>query len=283
MSNDLRKYLKISRPKFWLYLAGPYMLGGVLAVEALDQLADWRFWSLLIWFSFPANLLLYGVNDAADFDTDQHNPKKAGGEALVQPRERGPLLRFVAALALTAVPALLASPPRAVLWVGVFIALSLAYSAPPVRLKARPGLDSLSNALYLAPLLVGWSLYRDELPPLSLTAAGILWCAAMHAYSAIPDIEADRRAGLSTIATALGRDRALLFCLCAYWAAALLVFDRDRLAGLGLGLYPLILGAQLLRARSRVSAWYRHFPAVNALVGMFMTLRFLWPISPLGG
>ncbi|MDP9380128.1 MAG: prenyltransferase [Chloroflexota bacterium] len=278
-STDARKYLKISRPKFWLYLLGPYFLGAVLALEDPSQLWSWPFWSLFAWWTFPANLLLYGVNDISDYDTDQHNPKKVRDEALVYPHERPALLGTILLLTGLAVPALVASNTRVVLAFALFLALAVAYSVPPLRLKARPVLDSLSNSLYLTPLLAGWWSFTSDMPLPSLMLAGVLWCAAMHAYSAVPDIESDRRAGLSTIATLLGHEGTLLMCALSYLGAALLVSLHDALAGLLLGVYPLVMTAQLLRARARVSQWYRFFPVLNGLAGMCLTLRFLWPLA----
>lgn len=280
------RLLLVSRPKFWLYLAGPFLLGGVLGLHGsghgdapLRALLAWPYWALWLWWTFPANLLLYGVNDAADYDTDRLNPKKGAGEALVAPGERGALLAAIGVAALLALPPLLWSPPRvAVAW-AVFLALAVAYSVPPVRLKARPILDSLSNVLYAAPLLAGWWYFTPALPSPAVALAGVLWCAAMHAYSAIPDLGPDRRAGLRTIATLLGRDGTLIVCAACYGGAALLAGARDPLAGAVLGLYPLVMLAQLGWARARVGEWYRFFPALNALAGMALTLRFLWPLA----
>ncbi len=62
------------------------------------------------------------------------------------------------------------------------------------------------------------------MPPVSLMIAGGLWTAAMHAFSAIPDIEADRQAGLSTIATTLGSVGTHIFCLAAYIGSGILSY-----------------------------------------------------------
>jgi 4-hydroxybenzoate polyprenyltransferase len=39
---------------------------------------------------------------------------------------------------------------------------------------------------------------------------------AMHAYSAVPDISADREADLQTVATLYGKNGTLLFCIICY-------------------------------------------------------------------
>ena len=77
--------VNISRPRFWIYLFGSYLLG---VVAGASSSADFvRFDSILfgLYFLLPANLLVYGVNDIFDFETDRLNPKKAGYEILVQP------------------------------------------------------------------------------------------------------------------------------------------------------------------------------------------------------
>jgi 4-hydroxybenzoate polyprenyltransferase len=39
----------------------------------------------LLYFTIPANLLIYGINDIADYDTDKKNPKKQAYESLLTP------------------------------------------------------------------------------------------------------------------------------------------------------------------------------------------------------
>ena len=77
--------LSISRPRFWHYLIGPRLIGYTASLSHLGDFGQQRwFWVFLVYFSFPANLLVYGVNDISDGDTDQHNPKKKGYESMLQ-------------------------------------------------------------------------------------------------------------------------------------------------------------------------------------------------------
>lgn len=91
------------------------------------------------------------------------------------------------------------------------------YSAPPLRLKEAPVLDSLSNGTivflaWFAGFSLGGNGIRDAPGKgymLSLCTAGV------HALAAIPDIEADVAAGQNTIAVAFGkRPTALFAALC---------------------------------------------------------------------
>ena len=76
----LGHYLRISRPRFWLYLLGPFLIGAIAADTANF------FWPALavfaFYFTFPANMLIYGVNDIFDYEADKHNPAKKGSELL---------------------------------------------------------------------------------------------------------------------------------------------------------------------------------------------------------
>jgi lycopene elongase/hydratase (dihydrobisanhydrobacterioruberin-forming) len=74
------KLIAISRPRFWMYLLGPYLIGYALAVSfhgtEYPYGLSYIFLFLLL-FTLPANLFLYGINDMYDGDTDRENPKKA--------------------------------------------------------------------------------------------------------------------------------------------------------------------------------------------------------------
>ena len=84
---SITKLLRISRPRFWIYLLGPYLIGSILAFEPMQIIWQWQFWLGFVYFTLPANLLIYGVNDIFDYETDKLNPKKQNYEALVTPSE----------------------------------------------------------------------------------------------------------------------------------------------------------------------------------------------------
>ena len=202
---------KVSRPRFWIYVLGPYLLGVAALIH--QGLALEHLWQLLVfgvYFTFPANLFIYGVNDIYDFETDKHNEKKQGYEHILPIAAHRKLARVIAMVNL---PFLIAGvfilPVPALVGLATFVFLGAGYSAPP-RFKTIPFLDSLSNILYIMPALVsfGWLGY----PPALVLVAGGCWSMAMHAYSAAPDISADTTAGMKTIATALRLKGTLAFC-----------------------------------------------------------------------
>jgi 4-hydroxybenzoate polyprenyltransferase len=91
---------------------------------------------------------------------------------------------------------------------------------------------------------------------------------AMHAYSAIPDIEADSAAGLNTVATLLGPQGTHLYCIAAYLGSALLVMADAPVLGVTLGaVYATLMLISLAVGKAKIFSIYRIFPIVNTLTG----------------
>ena len=68
--------ISISRPRFWSYLAGPWAVGMVSAANSIYDFQNILFWLGLLFFLWPANFLLYGINDYTDRDTVNLTPRK---------------------------------------------------------------------------------------------------------------------------------------------------------------------------------------------------------------
>jgi 4-hydroxybenzoate polyprenyltransferase len=268
----LRYLLTLSRPRFWLYTAGPVVVGVAYAAATVGDLFSPLAVALAAYFLVPANVYLYGVNDRFDRAIDTVNPKKdeqAGREA----RWRGdPAVTAVVALSGLAGLGLFALSPR-VAWpyLAGFFLLATAYSAPPLRFKARPLLDSLSNGLYLLPGAAAYAALTGTHPPGFALVGGWLWTMGMHTYSAIPDIDPDREAGIETTATVLGERRTYGYCLACWTLAAVAFALLDPRLGALLGVYPVFLVATVA-AGVEVDRAYWWFPVVNGLVGMCLTL-----------
>jgi 4-hydroxybenzoate polyprenyltransferase len=268
-----RYLLKLSRPRFWLYLAGPVAVGVVYAATSTADLFTATTLTLFAYFLLPANVLLYGVNDVFDVDVDEENPKKEGREVRYGGDRLVPVVVLASGLLVLAPVAL--TPPLAWSWIAGFLVLGVAYSAPPLRLKTRPPLDSVSNGLYVLPGAAAYAAVAGRHPPLLAVVGGWLWTMAMHTFSAIPDIDPDRRAGIETTATKLGERRTYAYCA-ACWALAAVAFGLlDVRLGALIGLYPVgvVLVAQSSIAADRAYWW---FPAVNTVVGALITMGGLW-------
>ena len=271
--------ITLSRPRFWLYELGTYALGSVAAgVAIFDPQTFTLFWAFVAYFLFPANLLIYGVNDVYDYETDRNNPKKQGYEGLLEPQWHPYVLRRIV---LWNVPWLLALPwlsMPAVVTLIMFVLCATFYSAPPIRAKARPILDSLFSAgHYVATGVFGYLLVSGaSTPDWTVVVAAMAWCVAMHAYSAVPDIPSDTEAGLSTIATMLGARGTHLLCVFLYILATMLVWRTlGWVAVLGGGAYVLLMGLSYGQGERTLMRLYQRFPLVNALVGAGITMVLL--------
>lgn len=273
---DVRRLLIHSRPRFWLYLAGPVAVGIVYGATGPGALASVTVIILLAYFLVPANVFLYGVNDIFDADLDRRNPKKFDRERRWEGNRMvvgGVLLAGVLGLVTFAVTPLVAWPYLA----GFFI-LGAAYSAPPLRFKTTPGFDSAANGLYILPGAAAYAALAGSHPPLAALLGGWVWAMGMHAFSAIPDVPPDRAAGVATTATVLGAAGTLWFCLMCWTVATISFAVLDVRLGAILAVYPLVAGWILVRAIP-VRAAYWWFPVLNGVVGMIITVGGLWRLT----
>jgi 4-hydroxybenzoate polyprenyltransferase len=216
----VRRLVHISRPVLWINTIG----SGLVAVWLTGALFDLRALPVILWLTLPFNLLIYGVNDIYDQDTDAANPRKGSIEGA---RIRQSEVRRIAwAVAIVNVPFLvvffltlpLLANAAILLYVGVFVF----YSAPPLRFKARPFLDSLSNAAYALPLVIVPAALA--VTPVWPAALGLMaWSVAKHAFDAVQDIVEDRDAGITTTAVRLGARGTALWSG-AWWIVSAALF-----------------------------------------------------------
>ncbi|HEX5699818.1 MAG TPA: UbiA family prenyltransferase [Rubrobacter sp.] len=214
------RLIHISRPVLWINTVGPATVGMWLA----GDLFAWGALPILLWLTLPFNLLIYGVNDVFDQETDAKNPRKGSLEgARIDPSEvRHLVLGVILTNALFLVYAVLFAPFSATAWMLLYTLLFLGYSVPPARFKARPYLDSLSNAAYAFPLVfVPLALGEGPVWPAAL---GLMaWSAAKHTFDAVQDVDEDRGVGITTTAVRLGPGGVVLWSG-ALWTLATVCF-----------------------------------------------------------
>jgi 4-hydroxybenzoate polyprenyltransferase len=273
-----REYLglayRVSRPRFWFYLLGPYTVGCIWGADGyLDLLKPW-FFAYFFFFMFPANVLLYGVNDLWDQETDELNPKKEGKEHRVKPGERKALRRLVwAAVGLSLLLTVFQRGIVERLILLGFILLSYYYSAEPIRFKQRPFLDSASNILYALPGVFSYYLTSGTLPPTPVLAAAFMHTFSMHLFSAVPDIAYDTETGIRTTAVVLGRRLSLALCLVLWSGLAAYALQLGQ--GNPLSLLPLtypLMTVALIVLDKAVDSVYWFYPYINVGFGCLLFL-----------
>lgn len=274
--------VRSSRPLSWINTAYPFAAAWLLGGGGWEP-------ALVVgtlFFLIPYNFALYGINDVFDHASDMANPRKGGAEgALLDTALHRPVL--IASVALV-IPFLLVLLPMGSLASWVVLAVSMlalvAYSAPPLRTKEIPVLDSLTSSLhFVTPAAYGAALAGAEASMVLVCALGafLLWGMASHAFVAVQDIGPDRAVGISSIATALGAAATVRLALALWAAAGLLV--------LGTG-WPWSLAAVLVAPYLVAGAPYRslhdgeadlahngwrHFLWINYAVGAALTILLL--------
>ena len=275
MKDKLKYIFKLSRPRFWLYLGGPAILGLVLGATSIEGLLTLENLLLFLYFLVPANIMLYGINDYFDRDIDEENPKKEDKEEKYQ---GGLFTDSVIGLSTAlSIPVALFLPQKALPVMVFFLLLSIAYSAPPLRFKAKPFLDSLSNGLYILPFVLTYIYSTKSFPPVLTVGGGWAWTMAMHTFSAVPDIEPDRKAGIETTATFLGREKTYAYCGFFWTVSGLLVAGWNFYAGLLILIYPVLCTGFYLSDLSDSEAYW-YYPYINAFIGMVLTMAGLYTL-----
>lgn len=216
----LRRLVEISRPVLWVNTIGTT----VIAMWLSGYLWTWEILPILIWVTFPFNLLIYGINDIFDRETDDPNARKGGygGAKIVD----GEVRSIAWGVALTNIPFLVyfvvTLPWPAWAWMLAYAFSFWQYSSTPLRFKGRPVWDSISNTDYAYPLVfVPFALGEQ---PVWAAAIGLMaWSMAKHVYDAIQDIDEDADAGIKTTAVAFGTKGALTWSA-VFWVISTVFF-----------------------------------------------------------
>ncbi|ELY47397.1 prenyltransferase [Natronorubrum sulfidifaciens] len=273
LATQLSYLLTLSRPRFWLYLAGPVLVGVAYAADTVSELFAPAAVVLFAYFLVPGNVFLYGINDIYDREIDAANPKKETKEERYRGQQIVPFaVALCALLPLALVPFI---PTAAWPWLVGFLVLGAAYSAPPIRFKTTPVLDSVSNGLYIMPGAAAYAAVAGTQPATLAVVGGWLWAMGMHTFSAIPDIEPDRETGIETTATVFGESRTYAYCGLVWLASALAFGLLDPRLGALMLVYPALIGV-LVSSSVAVDRAYWWFPAINTVVGAALTMGGLW-------
>jgi 4-hydroxybenzoate polyprenyltransferase len=278
----IRDLFAVSRPLSWINTAYPFAAAYVLVSRDVDA-------ALIVgtlFFLVPYNLAMYGINDVFDHDSDLANPRKGGVEGAMLPRSRHRIV--LRAAALTCVPFIIAliglGSPASWLVLAVSLFAVVAYSAPPLRFKEVPVLDSVTSSVhFVSPAVYGVVLAGGTFSwgLVAVLAAFFLWGVASHAFGAVQDIRPDRAGGISSIGTSLGAARTVRFALLCWTSAGLLMLSTGWPGALGalLAVPYLIVAAPFAQVSDEESGQanrgWRRFLLINYLCGFLATMLFI--------
>jgi 4-hydroxybenzoate polyprenyltransferase len=275
-----------SRPLSWVNTAYPFAAAYLLTTRQIDL--AWVIGTL--YFLIPYNLAMYGINDVFDYESDLRNPRKGGVEGAVLDRTMH-AITLRAAIG-TNVPFLVAlvllGNPLSWLVLAISMFAVVAYSAPGLRFKERPFLDSATSSThFVSPAVYGLVMAQAQFtaPLWALLAAFFLWGVASHAFGAVQDVVADRAGGIGSIATVIGAKATVRFAVLAYLVgAALLLFTPWPGPLAGLLSLPYVLNivpfANVADEDSeRAHRGWERFLWLNYVTGFFVTMLLIWFVS----
>lgn len=284
----MRQILAASRPFSWINTAYPFAAGYLMATGGR---VDATFVIGTLFFLIPYNLLMYGVNDVFDYASDLRNPRKGGIEGgLVDPSAaRTVHRRILWASGLSVLPFLIyllaVGSPVAGLTLLLVVFGVVAYSAPVLRFKERPVLDSATSAMhFVGPLLYALVLVGTDLGARTVwpvLVAFVAWGMASHAFGAVQDVRADREGGIASVATVLGAHATVVAATVAYLlaAAVLLVLPWPGWLAAVLPIPYAVNTAAFWSVRDadceRANAGWRRFLWLNLVVGFGVTMLLI--------
>lgn len=275
-----------SRPISWINTAFPFAAAYLLTTGSVDALLIVG----TLFFLVPYNLLMYGVNDVFDYESDLRNPRKGGSEgALLEPRLHRAVVWTGVVTAAPLIVAMLWLGGTGHPWSWAVLAVSLfavfAYSVPGLRFKEVPVLDSITSSThFVSPAVYGLAV-AGAVPTLQLVAvvaAFFCWGMASHAFGAVQDVVPDREAGIASIATAFGARATVRIALGLWITAGVLMLATAWPGPLAaLLVLPYIVTAWPYRSVSDAESGtanrgWRRFIALNYAVGFLVTMLLIW-------
>lgn len=281
---SFKEILVTSRPFWWVNTSAPFVASYFIINDQLNL----TLFIGIFYFAFAYNLLMYGVNDIYDYESDIKNPRKiaAGIDGSVLAKSKHPQLWFwIAVLSLPPTLFLFSKGTLASnIWLIIMLFMVFAYSIKGLRFKEIPLVDSATSSFhYTSPFIYGCLLAGSSNLYLPAFATFYIWVMANHAFGAIQDIKPDREANIASVATKLGSARTIIFVLSAYITAAVLPVIFYGLSGIAASIlllpYVYIVARTLPRRNDSdsplFSKGWKQFLYVNYAVGFIFTMILL--------
>lgn len=278
--NSFRVLLSTSRPISWVNTAYPFIVGYLLLGGGVDA-------TLIVgglFFLIPYNLLMYGINDIYDYESDILNPRKGGVEGAITPKSLHPLI-MKSSILLSApfvLWLLLQGSIASKITLLVVLFFVVAYSLKGLRFKEVPVLDSITSSIhFVGPLVYALSLLGFPSEAWPFVVAFFLWGVASQAFGAVQDILPDREGKISSIATVFGARITVWFAFVNYLACICIILTQTSVTpviSLALAAYPLSI-APFLSVTDKTSALtragWKRFLWINYVVGAVVTMSII--------
>ena len=277
MIEAMLKLYKVSRPISWVNTAYPFAATYLLLGGGIDAL----FIIGTIFFLIPYNLLMFGINDVFDYESDIRNPRKNSLEGALEAKEFHPTI-LLSAILLTLPFALaiiiLSDLPAAIIFI-VVLFFVVAYSLKGLRFKEIPFLDSITSSIhFVGPMIFAIAVTGFQPGAWPFALALFLWGIASHAFGAVQDVIPDREGKLKSIATIIGAKATVRLSALLYTTAVIAVGSQGELS-LIVAVAGLIYVGNITpylnvtdASSSTANKGWRRFIWLNYIVGAVVTI-----------
>lgn len=266
-----------SRPVSWVNTAYPFAAGYLVMGGSVDA----RLILGTLFFLMPYNLMMYGINDVFDYESDIRNPRKGGVEGAITPKKYHPLIiqsSILSSLPFVILLISMGSPVSALALLSV-IFFVVAYSTKGLRFKEIPFLDSITSSLhFVGPLIYAYTLVGATPDAWLAALAFFAWGIGSQSFGAVQDVQPDREAGIKSIATVLGARRTIWFSASMYTLAVALTALVGG-PGLIVAASGLMYAANVMEFRNitdatsaRARRGWKRFIWINYAVGAIVTI-----------
>ena len=277
---SIKKLFWISRPVSWVNTAYPFAAGYIVTGGAVN----WFFALTTLYFLIPYNLLMYGVNDVFDYESDIRNPRKGGIEGMREQKAFHPTIMWAALLCNVpfVIYILMQIESTARLIFTALLFFVVAYSIAKLRFKERPVLDSVTSSihfvgpLFFALVLTGWKPVY-----IPYVVAFCFWGIASHALGAVQDINPDRKANISSIATYFGARTTTRFAFMLYVTASTILLTQNIPSAI-VGIAGLVYAVNIAKYLSitdktsgTINKVWRRFIWLNLFTGFIITITLI--------
>jgi 4-hydroxybenzoate polyprenyltransferase len=100
----------------------------------------------------------------------------------------------------------------------------------------------------------------------------------MHAYSAVPDIDADKEAKLNTVAILIGKTNTIILCWALYVLSAILMFAYIPVVSVIGAIVFSVFMYKSYKAQTDEDLFkiYTYFPIINSAIGMIVSITLMF-------
>lgn len=213
-------FLRLIGIEFWIVAIGPFIIGWGISAKTIFPEPTTLF-NLMIGLVVIGPLIggfTFLINAYYDMLSDFANPRKTQSMILKGLIKPNTTFKFGVCFCILGVLLSLIVSKVFTLLILFAILLSLLYSHPKTKFKARCGLDILTNMVGLGIIcpLAGWVVSKPDnllfilnFPPLQLLASFLI-IGGLYAPTTVADYNADKIANLRTLAVKLGREKTLI-------------------------------------------------------------------------